>query len=139
MSRARFALPILLGVILALWGCTSPSTNSSNAEARSLETRVAKLEKDLKSTQEQLKSSQDQLKSSQDQLKFEQAKLLDAVRERDDARLQAKAKSGELAKSQADLESFRKGLKDLLGKVDAALAPASGGSEASALALPQLR
>jgi hypothetical protein len=42
MHRARIALPILLGVIVALWGCTPPPQGSVD---RTLESRVAKLEK----------------------------------------------------------------------------------------------
>jgi peptidoglycan hydrolase CwlO-like protein len=123
MYRARIALPVLLGVIVALWGCTPPPNGSAD---KSLETRVAKLEKELKAAQEQVSSLAAQVR-------VEQAKVKDAEKDRDEARAALKARGEELAKSQgdlgkayADLDSVRKGLKDLLGRVDVSLAPAGG-------------
>jgi chromosome segregation ATPase len=104
MRRARIALPILLGVIVAIWGCTTPSTNN---EAKSLEGRVAKIEKELKTTQ--------------DQLKLEQTRAADAERERDLARGLVKQRTDDLAKSRGELEVVQKDLKALLGRVDVAL------------------
>jgi hypothetical protein len=105
MRRARIALPILLGVIVAIWGCTTPS--SSNNEAKTLEGRVAKIEKELKTTQ--------------DQLKLEQTRAADAERDRDLARVVVKQRTDDLAKSRGELEAVQKDLKALLGRVDLAL------------------
>ena len=105
MYRARIALPILLGVIVAIWGCTTPSSTTN--EAKSIEARVAKIEKDLKTTQ--------------DQLKLEQTRAADAERDRDLARGQLKQRTEDLAKSRGDLEAVHKDLKSLLGRVDVAL------------------
>ena len=135
MYRARVALPVLLGVIVALWGCTPPPAGSAD---KSLETRVAKLEKELK-------TAQDQVTSLTAKLRAEEAKAKDAEKSRDDARATLAARSEELAKSHgdlskayADLDSVRRGLKDLLGRVDVSLAPAAGkptGSETT-LSIP---
>ena len=122
MKRARIALPILLGVIVALWGCTTPSTST---EARTLEARVGKLEKDLK--------------LSQDQAKQEQARAVELERDRDGAKLALKQRSDELTKNVGELEGVRKDLKALLGRVDVALGatPAKPTSEIS-LTLPTI-
>ena len=115
MYRARIALPILLGVIVAVWGCTTPST--SNNEAKSIEARVAKIEKELKTTQ--------------DQLKLEQTRAADAERDRDLARGQVKQRTDELAKSRGELEAVQKDLKALLGRVDLALGNVKSTTEVS--------
>ncbi len=116
MYRARVALPVLLGVIVALWGCTPPQNPTAD---RSLETRVAKLEKELKAAQEQVTTLTAQVR-------VEQTRTKEVEKEREDLRAALKLRTDDLAKSQGELDSVRKGLRDLLGKVDAALAPSSG-------------
>ena len=120
MYRARIALPVLLGSIIALWGCT-PQPQHSGAD-KSLEARVAKLEKELK-------TAQDQNTTLAARLRVEETKTRDLTAERDDALAAVKARSEELTKSQGELDSVRKGLKDLIGRVDAALAPVQSGRE----------
>lgn len=132
MYRARIALPILLGSIIALWGCTPQPQNS--AADKSLETRVAKLEKELK-------AAQDQNTSLSAQVRVEQAKTRDVTAERDDARTAVKTRSEELTKAHGELDSVRKGLKELIGRVDAALAPPSssqGSNGTTVSALPSI-
>lgn len=110
MSRAAIALPILLGIIVVLWGCSPyQSANSSAPPDKTLEARVEKLEKELKSAKELTTA--------------EQTKRLAAEKDRDALKVQLKARGDDLAKAQTDLDGLRKGLKDLLGKADAALAP----------------
>jgi chromosome segregation ATPase len=140
MHRARIALPVLLGGIVALWGCTPPP-QSGSAE-KSLETRVAKLEKELKAAQEQATALSAQVR-------VEQARTKDVTQERDDARTALKSRtdelgktSGDLAKAHGELDAVRKGLKDLLGRVDSALAPLPGksaGTDVSALPAIELK
>ena len=115
MYRARIALPILLGVIVAIWGCTTPS--SSTNEAVSIEARVAKIEKELKTTQ--------------DQLKLEQTRAADAERDRDLARGLVKQRTDDLAKSRGELEAVQKDLRSLLGRVDLALGNVKPATEVS--------
>jgi uncharacterized protein YlxW (UPF0749 family) len=128
MYRARVALPILLGCIVALWGCT-PRGQTPTAD-KSLETRVSKLEKELKTVQEQNVTLAAQLR-------VEQAKSRDVTSERDEARNIAKARAEEL-------DSVRKGLKEMIGRVDAALAPPTPGkgttsTDVSSLPVIELR
>jgi peptidoglycan hydrolase CwlO-like protein len=132
MNRARIALPILLGVIVALWGCTPPPVASVD---KSLEARVTKLEKELKAAQEQVSSLGAQVR-------VEQSKVKEAEKARDEVALQLKARGeelgrtqGEVQKAQGELDSVRKGLKDLLGRVDAALSPVKS-ADASVSVLP---
>ena len=132
MYRARIALPVLLGSIIALWGCT-PQPQNSTAD-KSLETRVAKLEKELK-------TAQDLNTSLAAQVRVEQTKSREMTTERDEARTAVKTRSEELTKAHGELDSIRKGLKELIGRVDAALAPASssqGSSGTTVSALPSI-
>lgn len=113
MSRAAIALPILLGVIVVLWGCSPYQSGPSSTPDKTLEARVEKLEKELKLAKEQTTA--------------EQGKRVAAEKERDALKVQVKARGDELAKAQTDLDGLRKGLKELLGKADAALAPLDTG------------
>ncbi len=115
MNRTRLALPILLGIIVALWGCTNPSSQPARtAEANALETRVSKLEKDLKLAQEQVNSVTRKLQ-------MEEAKTAKLAVERDEAVSNLRIRSEEYSKAQSDLEQVRTGLRDLLQRVDSAL------------------
>lgn len=109
MSRAAIALPILLGIIVVLWGCSPYQSSATAPPDKSLEVRVEKLEKELKAAKEQTTG--------------EQTKRVAAEKERDALKAQVKLRGDELTRAQADLDGLRKGLKDLLGKADAALAP----------------
>ena len=127
MSRAAIALPVLLGVIVVLWGCSPYQSASPSAPPdKTLEARVEKLEKELKAAKEQTTLATADLKA-------EQGKRATAEKERDALKAQVKLRGDELAKAQTDLDGLRKGLKDLLGKADAALAPfeASGTTASS--------
>lgn len=116
MSRAAIALPILLGIIVVLWGCSPYQSGSPTQADKTLEARVDKLEKELK-------TAKDQHATATADLKAEQGKRAAAEKERDSLKLQVKLRADELAKAQTDLDGLRKGLKELLGKADAALAP----------------
>lgn len=109
MSRAAIILPILLGVIVVLWGCSPYQSGPTSVPDKTLEARVEKLEKELKAAKEQTAAEKDKRGA--------------AEKERDAFKVQLKARGEELAKAQTDLDGLRKGLKELIGKVDAALAP----------------
>ncbi|MCU0705518.1 MAG: hypothetical protein MUF18_16210 [Fimbriiglobus sp.] len=117
MSRAAIALPILLGIIVVLWGCSPYQSGSAPAD-KSLEARVEKLEKELKASKEATAA--------------EQSKRLVVEKERDALRVQIKARGDDLAKAQTDLDGLRKGLKELLGKADAAILSLDPGTAVSA-------
>lgn len=119
MKRVAIALPLLLGVIVVLWGCSPYQSGPTTVPDKSLEARVDKLEKELK-------VAKDQNVAAANDLKAEKTKRTAVEQERDALALQVKARVDDLAKAQTDLEGLRKGLKDLLGKADAALAPADG-------------
>ncbi len=123
MSRAAIILPVLLGIIVVLWGCSPYQTASNAPPDKSLEARVDKLEKELKAAKEQTTLAAAELKA-------EQGKRAATEKERDALKVQVKARGDDLAKAQTDLDGLRKGLKDLLGKADAALAPLDAGGTA---------
>jgi len=109
MSRAAIILPVLLGVIVVLWGCSPYQSGPTTVPDKTLEARVEKLEKELKAAKEQTTAEKD--------------KRAAVEKERDTLKAQVKTRTDELAKAQTDLDGLRKGLKELIGKVDAALAP----------------
>lgn len=126
MKRVAIALPLLLGVIVVLWGCSpyqSQPAAPSTVPDKALEARVDKLEKELK-------VAKDQNVAAVADLKAERAKRTTVEQERDALALQVKLRGDDLAKAQTDLDGLRKGLKDLLGKADAALAPTDPSSTA---------
>ena len=120
MKRFALALPVLLGVIVVLWGCSPYQPAGPSAPDRTLEERVGKLEKDLKAAKEQNAALAADLKT-------DRVKLVAAEKDRDDGRATLKARADELSKAQGELDGVRKGLKELLGRVDAALAPVESG------------
>ena len=52
MSRAAIILPVLLGVIVVLWGCSPYQSGHTAAPDKTLEARVEQLEKELKAAKE---------------------------------------------------------------------------------------
>lgn len=134
MSRAAIALPILLGVIVVLWGCSPYQTASNTAPDRSLEARVEKLEKELKTAKAQSLALSTDLKAEQGKRAEVERELAAVEKARDSLRQQVDVRTADLAKAQSDLEGVRQGLRDLLGRVDAALPPAPAGATVSSAA-----
>ncbi len=130
MKRIHKALVILMVATFGAWGCAQgngkPVGNSERLKA--LESKCAKLEEDYKAvanardqvrrklTQVEQEVEKDKLKMSKEQ---EMHKLL--VKERDELRAQIVSRTTERDAIQTQFEELRKGIRGLLGRVDAAI------------------
>jgi|RhiMetdeSRZDD1v2_1073273.scaffolds.fasta_scaffold1838810_1 chromosome segregation ATPase len=123
MSRANRALSVLVVASLGLWGCAQGPANgpASVERIRALETKHAKLEDDFRATvtaRDQLKKKLAAAEERQGQLAQQVGQLQEAAKERDQARQELTARTGERDNLQAQFDQFRKGIRNLLGQVE---------------------
>ncbi len=126
MSRADHALILLTLSVVGIWGCAQNQTpGPSTAERlKALEVKNAKLEDDFKavaSTRDQLRKRLASAEETQQQLQAQLDELQKLSKERDALREQLAARTAERDNLTGQLVHFRKGLKDLIGEVEAAL------------------
>jgi uncharacterized coiled-coil DUF342 family protein len=124
MTRANRALAVVVVACLGLWGCAQGPTNgSASAERlRSLETKHSKLEDDFRSataTRDQLRKKLAAAEEQRAQLQQQLEQIQGAVRERDELRTELTARTGERDNVQNQFDQFRKGIRGLLGQVEA--------------------
>jgi uncharacterized coiled-coil DUF342 family protein len=131
MSGVNKALVVAIVATLGLWGCARGPVNGPGAAERikSLEYKVAKLEDDFRAAA----AARDQVRKKLDQ---EVARLQITVKERDDLRKQLTVRTTERDTVQTQYDQFRKGLRDLLGQMDAAAAGTSQSITATAAVVP---
>lgn len=117
MFRPKFLLPLLVFLTAAAVGCTQRPTAALGDTDRALDAKVAKLEKDLKTLQDEAtKTRAEAAKQVADAAK----QVAEVGKERDELKALLKARTGERDVLQAQYDGFRKDLKELLGKMDAA-------------------
>ncbi len=115
MFRSRILLPILLvGLIGILWGCT-PAASPQPVADKSVDARVTKLERELKTVQEASTAQAAQIKQ-------EQERVRDVEKEREDLKVQIKARVVERDAVHAQYDGFRKTVRELVGQADTAAA-----------------
>lgn len=129
MKPFHKAFAVFAVATLGLWGCAEgpASRHAQQERAKALEVRNAKLEEDYRAAaaaREQTKKKVAALESERAQLQQELDLLRVAVKERDDLRLEVKAKTGERDALHQQFEQFRKGIRELLGQMDNAALPA---------------
>jgi predicted RNase H-like nuclease (RuvC/YqgF family) len=128
MSRSNQALILLTLMVMGVWGCAegAQSPGASLADrVKALEAKNAKLEDDFRA----VAATRDQLRRKLAAAEDEQARLQKQVeeqvqaanRERDELRNQLAERTRERDVMVKQFEQFRKGLKDLLGRAEAAL------------------
>lgn len=131
MFRAKFLLPALVFVSAVALGCSQRPTASTGGSDRALEAKVAKLEKDLKALRDEAgkvrAEAARQLADAAKQVADAAKQVAESGKERDELgkernELTAKlaARTGERDGVQAQYDGFRKELKELVGKMDAA-------------------
>jgi len=125
MSPGSKVLVVLAVASLGVWGCAQgPANGSASAERiRALETKISKLEDDFRSAitvRDQLKKRVASLEEERTGLGQQIEQLQLAVKDRDDLRKQLTVRTTERDGAQNQLESLRKGIKTLLGQVEAA-------------------
>ena len=134
MFRAKFLLPVLVMISAVIVGCSQRPTAATGGNDRTLETKVAKLEKDLKALQDEATTARVEAAR---QIADAAKQVADLGKERDELRTLLNARTGERDVVQTQYDTFRKELKELVGKMDAAaigVAPPA----VTALGLPSL-
>lgn len=115
----RIAAVIIVTATAFAWGCGTGPTTADYAKLRSLENRVSKLESELVAAHTARDQAVNRAKAAEDKLAKEIARGVAVEKERDDARAELRAKAAEREAVQAQLDGFRKNLKELLGQMEA--------------------
>lgn len=123
MSRSWTISALIVAGFLAAWGCNQspPAASLAPTQAKTLETRVAKLEQDLKAMESARDAARAQANAADDRWKAEVARANTIEKERDELRLNFKSKSAERDMLHSKLEGIQKLLKDALGQSESAL------------------
>jgi septal ring factor EnvC (AmiA/AmiB activator) len=121
MSLGKKFLIILVAGSLGIWGCAQ--NQSANAERiRALENKIARLEEDFKASvavREQLRKRLTAVEEERTLLAQQVEQLQIVVKERDDLKVQLTQRTNERDTAQAQFDTLRKGLKTLLGQIEA--------------------
>lgn len=124
MARHYKALGFVFVVMLGLYGCAKGPGGSAGTEAASA-ARVQRLEEDYRAAvaardqfRQKLTAAEEQQAKAKREL--EQAKVV-AAAEREALRGEVKARTGERDALNAQFETFRKNLKELIGTADTAV------------------
>lgn len=126
MARHYKALGFLLVVTLGLYGCAKGPGGSTPTEGNTAATaKVQRLEEDYRAAvaardhfRQKLATAEEQ--QSRAQRELEEAKVA-AASEREALKGEVKARAGERDAVNAQFETFRKNLKDLIGTADSAV------------------
>jgi outer membrane murein-binding lipoprotein Lpp len=109
---------------LGFWGCAQEQNRGhGSARIKSLESKIAKLEDDFRAVvaaREQIRKKWKAADQERARLSEELEELQNAARERDELRLQVKARTSERDALQSQFDQFRKGIRTLLGQADSA-------------------
>lgn len=135
MTRIHKAILVLALTVVGVWGCAKPGSPAvaSADKFKQLEARVVKLESDVlgayaarddfakKLTQAQSASAALQVKltAAEELAKKQMVQIAGVELERDGLQAKLKAKSTEREQVQAQFDSFRKTLKELVGAAEA--------------------
>ena len=117
MFRAKFLLPVLVVISAVIVGCSQRPTAATGGNDRTLETKVAKLEKDFKALQDEATKAR---AAAAQQIADAVKQVADLGKERDELKSLLTARTGERDVAQTQYDTFRKELKELVGKMDAA-------------------
>lgn len=126
MIRTYKVLLIVGLTVFGVWGCGKSGV--ATTEGQSNTAKIAKLEEDVKATAAARDTFRQKLAQAEEQLRAETARSAAMQKERDGLSAQLKEKGQEFKELQAQYDSFRKNLKDLIGQAEVALAPKSPGS-----------
>lgn len=119
MTGGSKAVVVALVATLGLWGCARGPASSAGAERlKALEQKVAKLEDDFRAASAARDSFRQKLDAQSAQLQL-------VAKERDELRRVSSTRTAERDALQVQYDQFRKGIRDLLGQAEAAVAPAA--------------
>jgi uncharacterized coiled-coil DUF342 family protein len=149
MSRAKKLLVVLIVTSLGIWGCAqgqNPNSTSGLAErVRALETKNSKLEDNFRAAaavrdqlRKKLAAAEEQERLAQQEKQAIEQQIEALTRERDELKQQVTQRVAERDQMVTQYEQFRKGIRDLLGQADAAIAkPSQPVTSAAAVEKPE--
>lgn len=123
MTSAKKTLAVLFVTTLGLWGCAKGPENkvTSPERAQALEFKVTKLEEDFRAAA----AARDQVRVKLAAVEQERGQLQQQLqaqnKEREELRKQVAIRTTERDTLQTQFETFRQGIKSLLGQTEAAL------------------
>jgi chromosome segregation ATPase len=125
MTNYQKALAVLVVAALGIWGCAQGPAGGATAEKiKNLEGKVSRLEDDFRAAttaRDQFRKKLADTEAMAADLRQQIEALQPVIKERDDLRVQLKTRSNELETVTQQFDGFRKNLKDLLGRTEAAL------------------
>src|SRR5262249_5819577 len=135
MTRSGKALTVMVVAALGLWGCSQGGSGESAERIRQLENECKVAKEDYRSVaaaRDRLRQQVTELEAVRGQLEKEveaqQALTREKqalAKERDELVQQVGARTTERDAVQGQLDQVRKGLRNLLGQTEAAVAPAA--------------
>ena len=114
MSNYQKVIAFGVVLIVGIWGCSECPSRSAE-KIKALEAKVSRLEEDFRSAS----ASRDQFRKKLAEMEQEQAQL---KQERDELQSTIKTRTAERDEITGHFDQFRKNLKELIGKTEAALA-----------------
>jgi hypothetical protein len=127
MARHYKALGFVFVVMLGLYGCAKGPGGSAGTEAASA-ARVQRLEEDYRAAvaardqfRQKLVSAEEQQAKTKRELEQAKAAAAAVAAEREALKGEVKARTGERDALNAQFETFRKNLKELIGTADSAV------------------
>lgn len=128
MTRSHKVLGFLLVAILGIYGCARGPGGGQAKGSAAAETKIQRLEEDFRAAAAARDSFRQRLVAAEErqtqlQRQVEQATTATAQerREKEQARAELKARTAERDSMQAQYESFRKNIRELLGQAESAL------------------
>ncbi len=122
MTRSHKGLGFLLVVMLGAYGCARGPAGSGDGRLAAAEAKAQRLEEDFRAAAAARDSFRQRLIAAEEKLSQAQSTATQDRKERDAARAELKARTAERDNLQAQYDSFRGNLKELLGQAEAALA-----------------
>ncbi|MBX9627621.1 MAG: hypothetical protein K2X82_27720 [Gemmataceae bacterium] len=145
MTRTGKVLGVVFVTLLGAYGCARGPAGSPGGGDRvaQVEAKLQRLEEDFKAAAAARDSFRQRLTAAEEKLAKAQRQLDEAVaaaaqdrQDRDAARAELKAMTAERDAAQAQFTGFRKGVRELLGQAEAALAPPPAPASQAAQATP---
>lgn len=128
MTRSHKVLGFLLVAMFGIYGCARGPAAASSGEKAALEAKVQRLEEDFRaaaaardSFRQRLLATEEKQTQTQRALDQAAATASQANKDRDTAKADLKARTTERDALQAQYESFRKNIRELLGQAETAL------------------
>jgi chromosome segregation ATPase len=127
MSRSHQALGIVLITMFGLWGCSrAPSDTATAEKLKAVEAKLTRLEDDFRlaaSSRDQLRKKLAQAEDAQTALQNRFDELAKDIKLKDEL---VQKRTGERDQLNVQYEEFRKNIRELIGKAEAALPRAEG-------------